>query len=237
LAIAELKESIANHDRQLESLDCRVSVLELNLRPEAKQLKRPIATPTPVSPVSPSKSLKEVEFPLKGAKSIDGIISYLTRKHRRNVHDNRTVAITSKSVYSHGYMARNVADLTSDLYFCSKNEPGQWICWDFHKMRVRPTHYTIKADELKSWVVESSLDFVNWTEIDRKTDNQAFKNGLETASFGVSNSAESRFIRLTQTHKTHRGDDYLAILALGRNYNRDNYLLIGAFEFFGTLLE
>jgi hypothetical protein len=43
--------------------------------------------------------VKEVEFPLKEANSLDGIIFYLTRKHGGNVHENGIVTITSKSVY------------------------------------------------------------------------------------------------------------------------------------------
>jgi hypothetical protein len=43
---------------------------------------------------------REVEFPLKEAKSLEGIISYLTRKHGGNVHDKGIVTITSKSVAS-----------------------------------------------------------------------------------------------------------------------------------------
>jgi hypothetical protein len=71
-------------------------------------------------------------------------------------------------------------------------------------------------------VIKSSLDGEAWTEIDRKTDNEDFKGGTETASFAVSNSDECRFIQLTQTGKTHIGYDDLAIRA---------------FELFGTLLE
>jgi hypothetical protein len=89
-------------------------------------------------------------------------------------------------------------------------------------MRVRPTHYAIRSPDLKSWVVESSLDGEAWTEIGRKTNNQYFKGWGNTAPFAVSNSAESRFIRLTQTGQNHQRNDCLGILA---------------FEFFGTLLE
>jgi hypothetical protein len=60
--IAELKESIENRERQLESLDYRVS-------------SGPLSTPTPVPPVFPSRSLKGVEFPLQEANSLKGIIS------------------------------------------------------------------------------------------------------------------------------------------------------------------
>jgi hypothetical protein len=174
------------------------------------------------------RSLKAVEFPLKEAKPFDGIISYLTRKHGGNVHEKGIVTITSKSdMYDDPQYAMHgdvrtyfkVADLTSDSYFISKDAPGQWICWDFHELRVRPTHYTIKSMFLKSWVVESSLDGDAWTTIDRKTDNDDFKS-LGTASFDVSHSAECRFIRLTQTGKNHSGKDWLRIHAV---------------EFFGTL--
>jgi hypothetical protein len=182
-----------------------------------------------VRPVSPSKSLKEVEFPLNEANSLDGIISYLTGKHEGNVHDKGIVTITSKSVLSDNpkWAARNVTDLTSETWFWSKNEPDQWVCWDFHEMRVRPTHYTIGSSSLKSWVVESSLDGEAWTEIDRKMDNEDFKKAswkdpAKTVSFAVSKLAECRFIQLTHTGKGHDGKDDLFIRAV---------------EFFGTLLE
>jgi hypothetical protein len=85
-------------------------------------------------------------------------------------------------------------------------------------MRVQPTHYTIGAGLLKSWVVEGSLDGERWTEIDRKRDNEDFKK-WNTASFTVSKPAEWRFIRLTQTDKNHSGDNVLRLCAV---------------EFFGT---
>jgi hypothetical protein len=173
-------------------------------------------------PVSPSK--RGIEFPLNEANSLDGIISYLTWKHGGNLHDQGIVAITSKSgSYDNVWALRNVADLTSGLYFCSANEPGQWVCWDFHEMRVRPTHYTIRTWQLKSWVVEGSLDFVNWIEIDRQTNTEDSKFLMSrTASFAVSNSAECRLIRLTSK---------------GYNSGGDSYLVIHAFEVFGALLE
>jgi hypothetical protein len=99
---------------------------------------------------------------------LDGIISDLTKKHGGNVHGKGIVTITSKSVGG-GHPVKNVADLTSDSYFYSKNEPGQWVCWDFREMRVRLTHYTIWTSYLNSWVVEGSLDGESWTVIDRKT--------------------------------------------------------------------
>jgi hypothetical protein len=248
--IVDLKESIANHDRQLQNLRSRLSGLDTNLRKVGTDLNElklgfpaPVSTPmnpltpippvlvsnpTPVPPVSPQKSHNEVKFPLKEAKPLDGVISYLTRKLGGNVHDKGIVTITSKSVLDDPkYAARNVVDLTSDSAFCSQSEPGQWVCWDFRKMRARPTHYTVKCYSLKSWVVESSLDGKAWTEIDRKTDSEDFKAGWRTASFAVSKSAECRFIRLTQTGKRHSSCFDETPDCLG----------IRAIEFFGTLLK
>jgi hypothetical protein len=72
-------------------------------------------------------------------------------------------------------------------------------------------------------VVESSLDFMNWTEIDRKKDNYDFSEGWAAISFAVSNSPECRFIRLTQTAKNHQ-------------WWHDG-LRISCFEVFGTLID
>jgi hypothetical protein len=133
--------------------------------------------------------------------------------------------ITSNSVWSDDpkHALRVIGDLTSDLHFHSKVRTGQWICCDFHELRVRQTHYMIRSYRkyLKSWVVESSLDGETWTEIDRKTDNNDFIDS-ETASFAVLNSPECRFIRLTQT---------------GENHAESYSLSLRAFELFGTVFE
>jgi hypothetical protein len=90
-------------------------------------------------------------------------------------------------------------------------------------MRVRPTHYTIGACDVKSWIVEGSEDGQEWTEIDRRIDNQDFSSWTATAaSFDILQSSEFRFIRLTQTGKRHDGRGYLSLRAV---------------EFFGTLFQ
>jgi hypothetical protein len=85
---------------------------------------------------------------MMAAKSLEGIISYLTKEHGGNVHKKGIVTITSKSLFGAAWAVLNVADLTSHLNFVSKNEPGQWICWDFGERRIRPTQYTIAAQIL-----------------------------------------------------------------------------------------
>jgi hypothetical protein len=164
-----------------------------------------------------------IGIPLRAEKPLDGIISGLTEKYGGNVHEKGIVIITSKSVRedpSDKFAPMNAADLSTSTYFDSDHEAGQWICWDFRDMWIRPTHYTIRTYCLKSWVVEGSLDGENWTEIDRQTNNQDFKDGWNRASFPILRPTECRFIRLTQTGKRYCGDDYLGLCAV---------------EFFGTL--
>jgi hypothetical protein len=58
----------------------------------------PIATRTPVPPVSPSRPLKGIKFPLEKAKQLEGIISYLSGKQGKTVQDEGISPIASKSV-------------------------------------------------------------------------------------------------------------------------------------------
>jgi hypothetical protein len=93
---------------------------------------------------SATKSANKIELPMNQAGSLNGIISHLMKKHGGNVHAKGIVTTTSKSVDDDLWNAlTNAANLTSNLRFFSKDEPGQWFCWDFREMRVRPTHYTI----------------------------------------------------------------------------------------------
>jgi hypothetical protein len=171
------------------------------------------------------KSPSRVEFPLKDEQSLNGVISHLTSKYFGHVHVKGTVTITSESVMddSPEHALTNLADLSSGGTFWSKKRRGQWVCWDFHEMRVCPSHYTIRAASLKSWVLEGSLDGGSWAVIDRKTDVPDFpKSEWKTVSFTVSHRAESRFVRLTQTGQNHFGHDALYLCSV---------------EFFGTLSE
>jgi chaperonin cofactor prefoldin len=208
----------------------------------------PVQQPTrnPPSSPDPGRARAGVDCPMKAAfpllrtgsmskdqrdaimreirKSLDGIIFYLTTKHGGNVHEKGIVTITSMSVRDGiSYAVQNIANLTSNESFASKEAPGQWICWDFREMRVRPTHYAIWTQFLDSWVVEGSLDGTSWTEIDRRTGSRDFEGGYQSAnSFVVSKSDEFRFIRLTQT---------------GSNSSGRHRLLLVSVEFFGTLYE
>jgi hypothetical protein len=217
---APLSERVSKLERQISfasSLSCDVEKEQLEVKSDLS------TAPKPENP------LKTAEFRKTDKYNCRGIISYLTEKHEGNVDEKGIVAITSKSIYGDylGYSPHKVADFGGwpPSRFLSKNEPHQWVCWDFREMRIRPTNYRIQTRGLKSWVLEGSLDGENWTEMDRQTENGDFdehrRDGQE-ASFVVWNQAKSRFIRLTQTDQNR--------------FLQDHLLLIDV-EFFGTLFE
>jgi hypothetical protein len=158
-------------------------------------------------------------------RPLHGIISYLTRRHGGNVHDQGIVTITASSMDSndHGedYSARNVADLKLESSFNSKNEENQWVCWDFGDSRITVKSYTLKGFELKSWIVEGSMDGENWSLMDRKIDTPVFDHRRVVSSV-ISKPCPSRFVRVTQ---------------IGTRRDGYHYLTLWAVEFFGTLIE
>jgi hypothetical protein len=134
----------------------------------------------------------KVEFPLKDAKSLDGIIAYHTQTHGGTVQDKGIVTIASvlqtQMLMIPTYAGRNVADRTAVSHFYSTNEPGQWTLLGFPR-NARPCDpLQTSSWILKSWVVENSLDFMNCTEIDGETDNDGMKNPPWRASCAISNS-------------------------------------------------
>jgi hypothetical protein len=164
-----------------------------------------------------------VDCPRATTSSLDGIISWLTRKHGGHPHDARVVRVISKAVafYPSHTDVGNLPLVQSG--FQPSSWWGHWICFDFDRMRVLPTHYTLRAWGLKSWVVETSVDGLEWDEVDRQTDNTDFKHGWKDAPFTIQFAeGEARFVRLTQMSANHSGNDQLRI----RN-----------FELFGSLFE
>jgi hypothetical protein len=140
-----------NLTREIKKLQTRVDSIEKSITVLEKDM---TATKEKLS------HIVTLEFPLENGKPLEGIISYLTQKHGGNVHDKGIVTTTSKSMCYNkpNWSARNLTELKSSSVFMSAHEPGEWVCWDFHELQVRPTHYTINCYDLKSWVVESSLD-------------------------------------------------------------------------------
>jgi hypothetical protein len=159
-----------------------------------------------------------------------GIISHLSERCGGNVHDHGLVTITANRPCDPSHAAKNVADLTTDSYFNSISEPNQWICYDFNRMKVKPTHYSIRSyygggvnyHNLKTWTVEGSNDGTAWIRLDERTNNSELNSANAVATLAISQPQPVRMIRLQQT---------------GSDHNGHNHLIFCSFEVFGTLLE
>jgi hypothetical protein len=167
--------------------------------------------------------------PFKQGAPLDGIIAFVSKKCGGNVHEKGVVEVIGKAHNAiPNNAAKKVADLQANTNFYSVDEPNQFICYDFRKLRVRPTHYTIRSacdgyvnySNLKSWVIEVSDDGRNWTEIDRRMNNSDLNDRNVIQTYQVQKSVECRFFRLRQIEKNHRGYDHI---------------VIASFEVFGTL--
>jgi hypothetical protein len=152
------------------------------------------------------------------------MISYLTSKYGGNVSDEGIVNVSGSTTYGSN-VAKNAVDLLATSYFYSRNEPNQWLCYDFKNRKIRPTHYAFHANSghwLRSWIFEVSIDGSVWTELDRHTDDQTTNSSHPIGIFSVSNPCECQFVRLRQTSVSACGHHYLALHAM---------------EIFGDLIE
>jgi hypothetical protein len=154
----------------------------------------------------------------------------LTAKFGGNIHDRGVVHIIANRPFCDhpSYAAKNVADLGTNSYFQSVNEANQSICFDFKKMTITPTHYSIRTHSsglnsyhMKSWVLEGSTEGNLWIGIDRQNDCGDLKSQFAVATFSVGRSESICLLRLTQTGPTHYGH---------------NYLIFTAFEIFGSVV-
>ena len=157
----------------------------------------------------------------------NGVIAQLTRECGGNVHIKGAVEVTASSFVSANLAAKNVADFGSDWCFQSRNEPNQWICYDFKGRRVAPVGYSIRTGFgyfPKSWVLEVSDDGSDdsWEVVDRRENNEDLDDRDITRNFLITaRPPESfRFIRLRQT---------------GKNHDADDFLLLCSFEVFGAI--
>jgi hypothetical protein len=80
----------------------------------------------------------------------------------------------------------------------------------------------VNGPNLKSWLLEVSLDGHEWTEIDRRESNAELNAKNGTRTFSVLRPETGRFVRLVNN---------------GRNHFNSDMLCISSFELFGSLIE
>jgi hypothetical protein len=170
-------------------------------------------------------------FPYELSAPFEGIIAHLTKQFGGNVHDQGVVRITAHRALSDNpsYAPKNVGDVETNSLFHSAEDPNQWVCFDFKKMKVKPTYYSLRTHSscpgschIKNWAIEASNDGRRWVELDRQVDNNDLNSPLAVKTFEIANADPFKMIRLRQTEPTHNGSDCLAFTAL---------------EFFGSLMS
>jgi hypothetical protein len=145
--------------------------------------------------------------PFRNRPVFEGLICHLGKCCGGNPHEKRIIcAGGTPSNGSSSHQGQNVADLQTDLYFHSKGDAGQWLCYDFKDMRVAVTHYILRSHggsvngyHLRSWVLEGSEDGSKWTEIDGRDNDSSLNGPKAIGTFEVRTVIESRFIRLRAT--------------------------------------
>jgi hypothetical protein len=111
--------------------------------------------------------------------------------------------------------------MASDLFFTSTShtrddaiphERNNWICYDFKRSAIFPTHYAIRTNRmarggnhLRSWIVETSVDRESWREIDHKEGNSRLNGPNFTQTFKVTGAKQCRFVRLVNIGRNHGG--------------------------------
>jgi hypothetical protein len=105
-----LSQAIESQEEGLENI--RLAVERLKRLIEAPAISAADGARQPRS--TREQSVTKVEIPMKEAKSLEGILLYLTAKHGGHVHEKGIVRITSKSVWADHprYLAKNAADFT-----------------------------------------------------------------------------------------------------------------------------
>jgi hypothetical protein len=177
---------------------------------------------------SRSRARQTVEIRMRNASScgkserlerLDGLLSFLTRESGGNIHAQGIVTLSSSSFSGDdNWHLKSFADCFSGRAFLDQAGLGEWIRWDFHEMRVRPVQYSIRASNLRMWVIEGSEDGRRWTTLGQRTDADDFEYGPCTSCFAMSMTGEFRFLRLAQIGGT--GSTSVSLSAV---------------EFFGTL--
>lgn len=161
----------------------------------------------------------------------DGILRYLTNKTGGNIHDNKTIDISSNSIYSDSHHPKNLVDYSDRTHYCSNDEQDIKICFDMKENIIQLESYTIKSrndgpnwGHLRNWVIEVSNDKNKWEIIDEHKNDSTLNERDIIATFETKKTnGFYRFIQLRQTGESWR-------------YKQGNYMFyFKMIEFYGKL--
>lgn len=159
-------------------------------------------------------------------KGLNGIVSYLKNQSENN---ENIINVTASTSYGNSYLPENVIDFENDSLFGSKNQPEQWICFDFKNNLLQVKNYSIRSSSFwgqnqehpKNWVLECSNDKKKWRIIDKKVEcNELNEKGV---------------VKTFTVEKQHPKSRYFRLRQIGENCKGNYCFNISAVEFFGKL--
>jgi hypothetical protein len=166
----------------------------------------------------------EVTLDFQEGDNLNGVFAFLRNLHNGNPHTKGSVIVTSSTTLANSPW--EILDSNWNSHWVSDDGPDQWIKFEFKVGRMFVTHYTIKTynycaggNHLRSWALEGSTNESDWLEIDRQQSKNDLNERSRMKTWAVKSPGSYKFIRLTQTGKSHCDSDMLALAAV---------------EFFGT---
>lgn len=182
-------------------------------------------------PETSEKGDDKNEFNFNGSNHFNGIIHHFLNEGENGLLEKVEVTSSSKFIGS----PSNVILLDDKLkYFMSDDRPNNWIKYDFGQFKVRPSHYSIRTwdngkrgGHLKNWCIEGSNTDSDddWKLLDSRNDVTVLDNNNAESTFHIQENLDEnecfRYIRLRQT---------------GSNMSGNNYLILNALEFFGSII-
>lgn len=170
---------------------------------------------------------KGIQISYNKNNQLDGIINSLLKKNDGNIQDVIKITASAEGNPNSCTLINIIKYNETDKYTYTENEPNSWICIEFVKNRIIPSHYTIGSvsahdNHIKSWIIEGSNDNENFDKLDEQVNCNLMNQKSIVQTFPImAKDKDYRFIRIRQTDKTQGGN---------------NYLNLSAFEFHGTLI-
>jgi hypothetical protein len=183
------------------------------------------SSPGAREPTPTGDNSAEEAFPYNESEPLNGVIAALTHKNNGNPHTKGLLIVTASSTQAN--QPWQVLDPGWNSHWVSDDEPEQWIRFDFKMGRMLVTHYTLKSynyvaggNHLRSWVLQGSTNDIDWLELDRRQSMNDLNDRYRVKTYQCKNPGCYRYLKLTQTGKSHCDSDMLALTGI---------------EFFGTL--
>lgn len=167
---------------------------------------------------------KDTFIEYKADKTFEGIFNFL----KNNAIIKNEIKVTASSNKGGNLEQIIQSDFPNNNFF-TYNVPYSWVCIEFIKRKVIPTHYTIRSNNWdgssephpRNWEFEGSVDSNNWVTLDSQTECSYLKGRNRIYTISIQNNNQSyKYFRIRQT---------------GMNWNNHHCLCFNCIELYGKL--